>query len=114
MAILPPRVNLDAQRLNASPNTPSSHQLLLAAQQQGAMAESRAMTELPQRVNEVRHELQGRQQQASDMAYRAKAAVQSLVDPESLPGRAGVLAMAAQAPEGMNPDLAILARLGMA
>lgn len=114
MAMLPPRVNLDAQRLDARPNTPDAHQLLVASQQQQGLELARAQAQLPQGVSALERQLDSRETQASQMAYRAKAALQALAGgPGALPGQAGVLQMAAAAPEGVDPRLAILQRLGL-
>lgn len=109
MAIAPPRVNLDALLLNARPGQPDPYQLRIAAQQQGSMEQSRAMAQMPQAVAAAQQELDSRQQQASQMAYNAKEALMALVP--NLPGKAGVLAMAQQVPQGVDPRLAILSRI---
>lgn len=115
MAIAPPRVNLDALRLNADPRQPDPHQLLVAAQQQGAMEQTRAMTQMPQTVVAAQQQLDSRDQMASQMAFNAKEAIIALAGPDGSPGKAGVLAMAAQAPEGIDPRVYIMQeRLGMA
>lgn len=115
MTVLPPsaRLNRDAALMNQAPGQPDAHQLAVAAQQQGAMEQVRAQTQLPQASSGVRRDLDEREQRASQMAYLAKQAIQNLAGPDALPGRAGVLAMAAQAREGVHPLAEVMERIGM-